>query len=271
MTDTPLYFQDNPLLFCRPGTLVDVGCNMGFHLAQFMMFEGKKHIVAYEPKRQLALELVAKIFQRHNGEWPQNIEIFNCAVGNQHGRIQLRTPIIKGDKHLGWSSVISNIFDEDQARVHYGNQFVIEEEYVQITTLDSQDLQNVTFLKIDVEGAEEEVLRGGINLIKRDKPIINIELVEYVRPNCTQDVCRLLEEIGYQGFFMYDRNQVFPIEHFRPELHQISEYDGFNVVNKKIPYVWEFQFIHQDDSWGQAKLREIYGSVQNHIPPMAGG
>jgi len=41
---------------------------------------------------------------------------------------------------------------------------------MQISTLDAQALENVTFLKIDVEGAEEVVLLGGRELLKRDRP-----------------------------------------------------------------------------------------------------
>ncbi len=242
---------------------------MGLQLVQLMLFEGEKKIVAYEPKRHLAFNLMANIYQQHGLVWPDNIELYHMALGNRHGRLTLRTPVIRGDMHHGWSSLVDNIFNLEEAQKHYGDQFIIEEEHVQISTLDSQGLENVTFLKIDVEGAEEDVLRGGMELLKRDKPIINIELVEFVRPGCIAAVRQLLADIGYQGFFMYGNNQIFPMENFRLDQHQVSQYDGFNVVNKKEPYIWEFQFIHQDDAWGQAKLREIYGPLQTHIPPPA--
>jgi len=69
---------------------------------------------------------------------------------------------------------------------------------------------------------------------------------------------------------MYGDNQVFPMENFRRELHQVSDFDGFNVDHKVEPYIWEFQFIHKDDAWGQARLREIYGPMQTHIPNLPG-
>jgi len=263
----PLYFQDHPLFFCRSGTLVDVGCNEGFHLAQFMMFEGDKRIVAYEPKRQLAVSLMLQVYQRHNGSWPNDLEIYHLALGNHHGRLKLHTPKIGGNLRMGWSSVMNGTFDLGVAQAHYGDQFEVEEEYVQISTLDSQGLDNVTFLKIDVEGAEEEVLRGGLELINRCRPVINIELVEYMRPGCIAAVQRLLEDLGYQGFFMHGDNQVFPMAHFRQELHQISKFDGFCVTEKQEPYIWEFQFIHRDDAWAMNQLTEIYGPVQDYVPP----
>lgn len=46
---------------------------------------------------------------------------------------------------------------------------------VPVASLDSFELQDVGFIKIDVEGFEEAVLWGGINTITRDKPIMYIE------------------------------------------------------------------------------------------------
>ncbi len=46
---------------------------------------------------------------------------------------------------------------------------------VKVATLDSLDLDNVGFMKIDVEGFEEKVLIGGRKTILRDKPIMYIE------------------------------------------------------------------------------------------------
>lgn len=58
-------------------------------------------------------------------------------------------------------------------------------------------------MKIDVEGAEVDVLRGAIQLLKAHRPI----LVLSVHPNrlsalghSTQDVSSLMEECGYQAF-----------------------------------------------------------------------
>jgi FkbM family methyltransferase len=46
---------------------------------------------------------------------------------------------------------------------------------VEVRTLDSFDFPNVGFMKIDVEGFEEKVLRGGVRTIARCKPIMYIE------------------------------------------------------------------------------------------------
>jgi len=60
---------------------VDVGCNIGFHLTQFMMFEGEKHIVTFESKRQVAFELMAQVYHRRGGIWPEYLELYHMALG----------------------------------------------------------------------------------------------------------------------------------------------------------------------------------------------
>ena len=38
-----------------------------------------------------------------------------------------------------------------------------------MTTLDSYELSNINFIKIDVEGHEEKVLRGGVQTLERNQ------------------------------------------------------------------------------------------------------
>jgi len=44
-----------------------------------------------------------------------------------------------------------------------------------LRTMDSYDIQDVGFIKIDVEGHELKVLRGALNTIERNNPVICIE------------------------------------------------------------------------------------------------
>jgi hypothetical protein len=62
-------------------------------------------------------------------------------------------------------------------------------------------------MKIDVEGAELSVIRGGIDSITVSRPTIFIELLrKWMKPfnSSPQDVSRLLEELGYLVFEVAD-------------------------------------------------------------------
>jgi FkbM family methyltransferase len=54
---------------------------------------------------------------------------------------------------------------------------IVDEISVEVATLDTiiPTDQKIDFIKIDVEGAELQVMRGGAGLIKRDKPIVVFE------------------------------------------------------------------------------------------------
>lgn len=56
-----------------------------------------------------------------------------------------------------------------------GNSFIKGKGTIPMKTLDSFGFENVDFIKIDVEGAEDFVLRGGEQMIERWKPVVVVE------------------------------------------------------------------------------------------------
>jgi hypothetical protein len=69
-------------------------------------------------------------------------------------------------------------------------------EYVDLRTLDSYDFASVDLIKIDVEGMEADVLKGGRELIERCRPIM---LVEFIK----SDANALVEQITGWGYKVY--------------------------------------------------------------------
>lgn len=62
-------------------------------------------------------------------------------------------------------------------------------------------------MKIDVEGAELSVIRGGIDSITVSRPTIFIELLrKWMKPfdSSPQDVSKVMEELGYMVFEVAD-------------------------------------------------------------------
>ena len=62
------------------------------------------------------------------------------------------------------------------ARLNEGEHSDIITIESEIIKIDDLNYKNVSFMKIDVEGAELLVLKGAINTIKNSRPIIMIEI-----------------------------------------------------------------------------------------------
>jgi hypothetical protein len=82
-----------------------------------------------------------------------------------------------------------------------GDTWVSGEGHIEMRTLDSFDFQDVGLIKIDCEGYEEFVLRGGEETVVSNKPVI---VVEQKRDHATkfglkpQGAVEFLTTLGYR-------------------------------------------------------------------------
>jgi FkbM family methyltransferase len=144
--------------YLRPGDVyVDIGANIGLHtLAAARAMQGKGKIIAFEPFAGTMRMLEKSIFL--NG-FSGIAELHEAAVANSNGPRLL---------FLGATSGHHSLYSlETQTQ---GAQGPFE---VKVVSLESAlpSNQRIDLLKIDAEGAELEVLEGGINLITTNPDI----------------------------------------------------------------------------------------------------
>ena len=81
-------------------------------------------------------------------------------------------------------------------------------EYLELSSqarrLDSLDLGDVGFIKIDVEGHETEVIDGASELIARCRPIMLVEIEEVHSGKPVRVVINEIERHGYRCFALFD-------------------------------------------------------------------
>ena len=70
---------------------------------------------------------------------------------------------------------------------------------VNIETLDSFNLKEIDFIKLDVEGYEEKILQGGINTIQKYKPTLVIE-----QNRGDFSATKLVESWGYKSIGVWN-------------------------------------------------------------------
>lgn len=163
-------------------TYVDVGTNRGQVLGEAVSVAPRAGHIAFEPIPELAAELTARF---------PGLDCREMAIGAEPGTAEFchfRT--LDGWSGLRRSPEIS----DDRGDPEYLN--------VTISTLDIQ-LEGLTprVIKIDVEGAELDVLRGGRTILTDARPLIIFEHVARASalygaaPQAPYD---LLVELGYE-------------------------------------------------------------------------
>jgi len=188
--------------YARKSTMaIDVGANMGlwtYAMATSGLFE---KVIAFEPNRALTRDLLNADFE--------SVTVSHVAVSDKAGTGTLRIPK-KGAFFLsGWASL------EDQLDL---DPDAVQEMAVETVRLDDLVLQDVGFIKIDVEGHEVELLKGAHNFFQRNKPVCLIECRE--RNKAAVD-----EYFAGLGFMLVDTKQQYGFTLssnnflYRPEKH----------------------------------------------------
>ncbi|MEX0921059.1 MAG: FkbM family methyltransferase [Candidatus Pacearchaeota archaeon] len=152
--------------------ILDIGANIGNHAIYFGKILKAKRIYCFEPQKEAFNILKRNI---HLNDLEKNIVAYNEGLGNKNskGRIKERQK-----NNLGGSSIEESKKGE-----------------LKIKRLDSLNIkEKVSFIKIDVEGFEKEVLKGGQNFIIDNKPIVWIE----VDKNNQFFVLKYFKKIGYK-------------------------------------------------------------------------
>jgi FkbM family methyltransferase len=154
--------------YAVPGsTAVDAGAHIGsitVPLARAVGVDGK--VYAFEPEAKSYAELLANIALNELG----NVLALDVALGQKTGAVAMRTTAVDG---ISW---------------------VVEGEEIELRDLDSFDLANVSFIKIDVEGYGARVLRGASKTIQDWHPVIVIEISSRERD---EGVEQIFSDHGY--------------------------------------------------------------------------
>lgn len=174
------------------GTFFDVGANYGFYALMASHIGGPESTVcAFEPQPRLAQAI--RISKRAN-EFDQ-LRLFETALGDRDGTIEFFVP----ETGSGVGSVL---------RGHASQTQPVRQTTVSIATLDSvfreKGFERLDVMKIDVEGAELEVLKGGRQTLERLHPFIWFEMnpaAQRMAGHDQEDIYSLLDTLGYQEFF----------------------------------------------------------------------
>ena len=159
------------------GVAVDVGANPGNHSLYFSRFFSK--VISFEPHPRTFKVLSL------NAELVPNVECHNCALSNVNGRAYIHSL----PSNMGASFIEDIPGDSSQQ--------------VDVRCLDRMldVFERVSFIKLDVEGTECNVIDGAQEIIERDMPCIVCEQHAFDFVESESNVVRRLKKVGYSRFF----------------------------------------------------------------------
>ncbi|WP_397562630.1 FkbM family methyltransferase [Spongiactinospora sp. 9N601] len=155
------------------GTCVDVGAAAGLYTAELARAVGPGGVVHSVEPLVFAHAVPSRLLGLRDHP---NVVRHALALGETEGKSVMSVPIRNGRMVTGRSFVVSGAFGLGQNREFDEHIEVV----VAMRTLDglceSAGIGQVDFMKIDVEGRELQVLKGGAALIERCAPALLLEV-----------------------------------------------------------------------------------------------
>jgi FkbM family methyltransferase len=135
--------------------ILEVGANIGNHLVYYGLFMNPRTIVPFEPNPKSIACLKANVAL--NQLEMTDLSLLGIGVGDRYGHF--------------------DVCDEDSVNLGAAGLVENAKGQVEVFPLDAKYTGPADFMKIDVEGMELEVLRGAEQLIRREQPILFVEVM----------------------------------------------------------------------------------------------
>lgn len=170
---------------------IDCGANIGVHTVEWAKhMHGWGRVHGFEAQERIYYALAGNIAINNC----LNASVHFAALGSKDGvlKIPVADPLLPasfGSLELRPSESNENIGQP----INYSESAM---QAVELKSLDSYGWQRVDFLKIDVEGMEDEVLAGASNIISRCKPTILMEVIKTDRSK----IKKFILDQGYEVF-----------------------------------------------------------------------
>jgi len=169
--------------------IVDIGANIGWYSLTLAKEAQKGKVLALEP-----VPLIFGYLEKNIGlNKAKNIEPLNLGLSDKAGEA-----VFFYNPSLPTATSMRKLHDAGESR----------KIKCKMTTLDTlaaeKALSRIDFIKCDVEGSELLVIRGGLETIKKHKPVLFLEMLRKWSAKFNyhpDDLIKLLADVGYRCFY----------------------------------------------------------------------
>jgi FkbM family methyltransferase len=171
--------------------VLDIGSNIGAHTLPFAQLVGAAgKVIAFEPTRYA--------FEKLNTNAGLNPDLAGRVTANQSMLVSSPQVVLPDAVYSSWPlDSADGLHAEHQGRLKstQGARAHTLDDYI-----DEKRIGRVDFIKLDVDGHENDVLQGALSTLRRFKPTIMLELAPYVysdRPREFDGLLQVLWDMDY--------------------------------------------------------------------------
>ena len=169
------------------GTILDIGCNIGTWTIPLAHRFSNNKVMAFDCQA-VAIECVNKSVRLNH---LSNVSTMWCAISNVNQSVSYN------EINYNWGANFGAFeFEPPFVNSDFNGKLSNNTSKIEVRTIDSININHVSFIKIDVEGMEHKVIEGSIDTIKRCRPMI---VWEHHKTN--RDLAnKLLTTLGYKEY-----------------------------------------------------------------------
>ena len=186
--------------------IIDCGAHIGdgtIPIADALISKGRRDITIYaiEPSAYKCdfLKKMAKINNLYN------IEIINLGLSDKDNHTYTHAKKIWNDDNTGgihWNNIENtNNLSNNCEKIKFSKLDTLVKENI-IT-------KRIGYLHLDVESMEPEAIQGGLELIKRDKPILSVEIGDSCSKEYKNKIQTLISTIKYIYIERLEKNNIY--------------------------------------------------------------
>lgn len=166
-------------------TALDIGANKGIYCFWMLRAVGRTgRVVAFEPQPEMA----EAIRQKETRFGWANLQVIEVALSDAEGKLTLaRDKVGDGSASL-------------EASRHRAGQDMVEVPVTRLDTLSGDIFTKLKFIKCDVEEHERSVFRGGEQMLRRHRPVVQFESTSGGEQ--TLQIFQFFRDLGYSGVLL---------------------------------------------------------------------
>ena len=199
--------------------ILDIGANFGVQSLQFASNFNNSKIFAIEPTRYAFKKMLKNLDL--NRDFAKNIFPEQIFLSSYNKKLP------KG-VYSSWNLDL----DSEQHMKHKGTKK--ETANSKVYTLDEftdlKKIKNADFIKLDVDGFELDVIKGGMNYLKIFKPPIFMELAPYLYREFGYSIDELIDNLRSLNYEFYDMNKLKKIDNIYSYSKKINDGSSTNIL-----------------------------------------